>query len=152
MLILLVIVLVMLLQLVIVLGNAATATTATNATKLGGKNASQYVTNDRFAVLTGTITMPEANSEILNGTISFPFPNGFTKDNCIITGLMSRVPDMYSRWATTGCRDSSARSIGNYNLRAIFWENNTIRVDTSKATDEQASWQVEVKVVLMKIS
>lgn len=123
-----------------------------NANKLGNKEASQYTTNDKFAVLTGTITMPEANAEIGSGSISFPMPSGFTKDNCIVIGLMSRVPDMYSRWATTGCSASSARSIGNYNLKAIFWENNTIRVDTMKGTAEQPSWQVEVKVVLMKIS
>lgn len=49
-----------------------------NANKLGGKDASQYVTNDRFAVITGTITINNGN-----GTASVNYPTGFSQQNCV---------------------------------------------------------------------
>ena len=49
-----------------------------NANKLGNKDASQYVTNDRFAVITGTITINNGN-----GIVSVDYPTGFSQQNCV---------------------------------------------------------------------
>lgn len=128
----------MLLQLVLVLGNANTATTAANSTKLGGKDASQYVVNDKFAVLTGTVT---ASKETSSGTLNFNYPQGFNKDNC--------VPISY------GCVYSSFDWIGFGNVQGairtgVRLANNSIMFNVYS---DASGWggSFPCKVVLMKI-
>ena len=49
-----------------------------NANKLGNKNASEYTTNAKFAVLTGNITMSNGS-----GSVNMSYPAGFTQNNCV---------------------------------------------------------------------
>lgn len=49
-----------------------------NANKLGNKAASEYTTNDRFAVLTNTISLTNGS-----GSVNFSYPNGYNKNNCV---------------------------------------------------------------------
>ena len=64
-----------------------------NANKLGNKEASQYVTNDRFAVVNGQVTLTALSSEEFENKnfkatdIDINFPNGFNKDNSIVIAL-----------------------------------------------------------------
>lgn len=128
----------MLLQLVLVLGNANTATTATNSIKLGGKDAGQYVTNDKFTVVTGTITIYSGDSSSGSGSVSYP--SGFNKDNCIIIALAVLINGYYQYYNT-----------GNGNtLSATLYSNNislSMRNYSSLATGSYTA-----KIVLMKIS
>lgn len=50
-----------------------------NSDQLGGKNANQYVTNDKFAILSGEITL--ANT---GGSTNVNYPSGYNKDNCVV--------------------------------------------------------------------
>ena len=66
-----------------------------NANKLGNKEASQYVTNDRFAVITGSINC-RANTldRVQEGECSYTnidlnFPPGFTSKNCVVLTINS---------------------------------------------------------------
>ena len=49
-----------------------------NSNKLGNKEASQYITNDKFAVITGTITLTDGS-----GSTKFNYPTGYNKNNCV---------------------------------------------------------------------
>ena len=49
-----------------------------NSNKLGNKEASQYTTNDKFAVITGTITLTDGS-----GSTNFNYPTGYNKNNCV---------------------------------------------------------------------
>lgn len=50
-----------------------------NADKLGGKEASNYITNNRFIELTGEITLTSAG-----GSTTLNYPSGYNKDNCVV--------------------------------------------------------------------
>ena len=137
---LLVLVLVMLLQLVLVLGNAATATTAADSDKLGGKEASQYVTNDRFAVITGTITINNGN-----GIVSVDYPTGFSQQNC--------VPISYGfNYVTDGTWLGFGVISGTFST-GVRLAPTKVTFMVNKLIDGGAtSFTTEYKLVLMKIS
>lgn len=68
-----------------------------NADKLGNKAANQYVTKDRYATITGSMTL-DANtqsnleSDIQQQTLKkIDFPTGFNKDNCVCIALGMRI-------------------------------------------------------------
>lgn len=46
-----------------------------NADNLGNKAASDYITKDRIAILTGTLKTPAANSGSLTGDVEINYPN-----------------------------------------------------------------------------
>ena len=50
-----------------------------NANKLGNKEAGQYVTNDKFAVITGTTTIGAST----DSAITFNYPTNFNQSNCV---------------------------------------------------------------------
>ena len=50
-----------------------------NANKLGNKSAGEYITNDKFKILTGNIKLTASG-----GSVNINYPSGFTKDNCVV--------------------------------------------------------------------
>lgn len=111
-------------------------------------NGSLYLEKSNITVLTGKYTTPEANSGSLIGSIEFNYPTGFTKDNCVVLSLMSKANN--GNWSTTGCLNTTASSLGNYNLRASLNDNN-IWVGSNKGSDSQSSVTINFKIVLLKL-
>lgn len=56
-----------------------------NAEKLGEKEASEYITIDRFAIVSSSMVGNE-NSESLTETVAFP--EGFNNNNCVVISAM----------------------------------------------------------------
>nr|DAL11256.1 MAG TPA_asm: hypothetical protein [Caudoviricetes sp.] len=132
----------------VVVGNSATAT---NAYKLGGKSSTEYITKGNFAVLTGTITMPEAEDENLLGTTTVNYPSGFTKDNCIVVSIMSHNTVHIDWWATPQTPSSSSMLLGNGDTKVIL-KPSGITIMSAKVASVAARKDVTYKLVIMKIS
>ena len=152
----------MLLQLVLVLGNANTATTAANSTKLGGKDANQYTTNDRFAVVNGQVTLTALSSEEFENKnfkatdIDINFPNGFNKDNSIVIALGAKPSSGEGGYAygNVGELTSSMEFyFGCYPRYVVLGtpvDSNKIRLRFFNFTTSDVP--LDYKLVLMKIS
>lgn len=123
-----------------------------NSDKLGNKSASEYTTNDRFAVLEGRITTPQAEESTLNASITFDYPEGFNANNCIVIGLMSRNTASTSLFGSTvGSTKTSAEVVrANYGLQAVFQKNN-FYVTVYKVDTSESSKTIAIRVVLMKL-
>lgn len=111
-----------------------------NANKLGGKDASQYVTNDRFAVITGTITINNGN-----GIVSVDYPTGFSQQNC--------VPISYGfNYVTDGTWLGFGVISGTFST-GVRLAPTKVTFMVNKLIDGGAtSFTTEYKLVLMKIS
>lgn len=111
-----------------------------NADKLGDKKASDYTTNDKFKVLTGSITLTNTG-----GSTNVDYPSGFTKDNCIVIACgITYNSAGYRAFGTvqaavsTGARlNSSSITVGCFPIQSA----------TSSPTGT-----FDYKLVLMKIS
>lgn len=122
-----------------------------NATKLGGKAAGDYIIKGDFAVLTGTITMPEAGSGSLTENVEVDYPTGFTKDNCVIVSVMSHSSVHTDYWSTQlGNSTSASVMFGNFGFATL--KPSKIRYASNKLSDDQSSQTITYKIVLMKIS
>jgi len=147
-------------------GNAGTATKLATARKIaltgavsgnanfdGSGNINITTTQANIAVLTGTITTPDANSDTVSATTTFSYPSGFNANNCVIIGLMSHNnASTGSVFCTTGGTGTSAENMrGNYGLQGVLKESD-IQVYVSKVDKVASSTTISVKLVLMKIS
>lgn len=111
----------------------------------------KIINSGDFAVLTGTITMPEAGSEAITGSSTVNYPSGFTKDNCVVVSIMSHNTVHTDWWATPQSPTSSSYMLGNGDTKAIF-KPTAITIMSSKAHTDAARSDVTYKLVLMKIS
>lgn len=111
-----------------------------NANKLGGKDASQYVTNDRFAVITGTITINNGN-----GIVSVDYPTGFSQQNCVpISYGFNYVTD--GTWLGFGVISGTFSTGVRLTSTKVTFMVNTLLSGGGK------SFTSNYKLVLMKIS
>ena len=106
---------------------------------------------DNFAVLEGTITMPEKNDSNLLGNVTFNYPTGFTKDNSALISLMgSRIRDTASSYSTYYPADTSmAQVLGVGNMYCKLQESG-ITVTISKSDLIQNSYSSKIRIVLLK--
>lgn len=111
-----------------------------NATKLGGKEAGQYTTNDKFAVLTGNITL-----EASGGSVSVNYPSGFTKDNCVV--IACGITYNSGGWRAFGTVQAAVSTGARLNPSNITVGCYPIQGNTSGPTGT-----FNYKLVLMKIS
>ena len=121
-----------------------------NADKLGNKDAREYITNDKFVTIIGTIEMPEANSEQLGSSASFKYPEGFNGSNCVIISLMSHNSIHPDWWNTRTSADGVGYAAGSQDLRAAL-KPNEFTVWSTKASTAQSRNDVTFKITLMKL-
>ena len=117
-----------------------------NANKLGNKEASQYTTNDKFAVVTGILN---------NSGVNVGYPTGFTKDNCCILSVATQNPsNMY--WSTGTVYDSSSYVRGGLPIQVTLKTDDIdIRAKNINLTNESTPYvgdcpAYNFKIVLMK--
>lgn len=103
-----------------------------------------------MAIVTGTITMPEANSGYLTNTVDVSYPSGFNKDNCVIISVMSHNTSN-TNWATPSKASATSTIVGNGETYAILMSDK-IRVSSAKCDTAAPRKDVTFKLVLMKIS
>lgn len=103
-----------------------------------------------MAIVTGTITMPEANSEYLTHTVDVSYPSGFNKDNCVIISVMSHNTSN-TNWATPSKASATSIIVGNGETYAILMSDR-IRVSSAKCDTAAPRKDVTFKLVLMKIA
>ena len=111
-----------------------------NSNKLGNKEASQYITNDKFAVITGEITL-----EASGGSVNVDYPSGFNKDNCVV--IASGITYNSAGWRAFGTVQATISTGARLNP-------NSIAVCCYPASTGQVSpsGTFNYKLVLMKIS
>lgn len=103
-----------------------------------------------MAIVTGTITMPEANSGYISSTVDVSYPSGFNKDNCVIISVMSHNTSN-TNWATPSKASSTSIIVGNGETYAILMSDR-IRVSSAKCDTAAPRQDVTFKLVLMKIA
>lgn len=103
-----------------------------------------------IAIVTGTITMPEANSGYLTNTVDVSYPSGFNKDNCVIISVMSHNTSN-TNWATPSKASATSTIVGNGETYAILMSDK-IRVSSAKCDTAAPRRDVTFKLVLMKIA
>lgn len=106
-----------------------------------------------FAVLTGSIVMPEANASSTQGTTTINLPTGFTGDNSAVISLMGRRTSLTTPYYTTPMHyeNSQAQTLGAGGLFCRMGESD-IMVGAFKSSTTQASYTINFRIVLMKIS
>lgn len=126
-----------------------------NATKLGDKEANQYTTNDRFAILIGTIPTAETGT---GNNASVLFPAGFNKENCTIISVMlhntSNTTGVYGTGTTfsSGSYASGCLPCRAYmNDNGIVIETKNITIYDNEAPRINSSNAIDFKLVLMRI-
>ena len=106
-----------------------------------------------FAVLTGSIVMPEANASSTQGTTTINLPTDFTGDNSAVISLMGRRTSLTTPYYTTPMHyeNSQAQTLGAGGLFCRMGESD-IMVGAFKSSTTQASYTINFRIVLMKIS
>lgn len=122
-----------------------------NANFDGSENINIVTMQSNIAVLTGSIVMPEQNSETLTGQTTINYPKGYNKDNCIIISLLGQNKDKTDRWSTTMKSDAVSIALGNGDLCTSLTTTNII-IRANKVMSSQPRHDINFKVVLMKIS
>lgn len=147
-------------------GNASTATKLQTARNIkiqgavsgnanfdGSTNIIITTTQANIATITGTITTPATNSDVISATITLNYPSGYNKNNCVIMSLMSSNSTISnSMWSTTGGSGTSAEHMkSNHALQASLSDSN-IRIELYKVNQAASSIKTNIKLVLMKIA
>lgn len=122
-----------------------------NANFNGSENITINTIQSNISILTGTITMPETNSNTLQGSVDINYPSGFTNTNCVVISVMSHNTIHTDWWGTPRYHaHSSSVTTGNGDTCVILKPNN-ITVHSYKANNEEARKDVTFKIVLMKV-
>ena len=104
-----------------------------------------------IAVLVETITMPEANSNNLQGSTDMNYPSGFTNTNCVVISVMSHNSIHADWWGTPRSHTINANAVvGNGDTCAIL-KPDKITIHSYKLVNEQERDDIAFKIVLMKI-
>lgn len=111
---------------------------------------SKVIYKDDYAVITGTIVMPEANAEVLGGSTDINYPSGFNNSNCVIISLTSHNSLHPDWWCTRTSPGGVGYVSGSQDLRAALKSSN-ITVWSTKSEAMQSRNDVTFKIVLMKI-
>lgn len=104
---------------------------------------------DNYAVLEGTITLPEADESSLTGSTNVNYPTGFNKDNCIIVSLMAQKNNTKNGFSTTQHASAGAFANGTSDLRASLRED-FIQLAENKISTSQGSSVIDFKIALLK--
>lgn len=103
-----------------------------------------------FKSITGTIVTPAADDETITGTVELEYPDGFTKDNCFVVGLMGQnTGDGKANWCTHQYPGASAHLTGSSNLFAKL-EADCVTIGVTKPDTSAASKTYTVKCLLYK--
>lgn len=114
-------------------------------------NLQGVIKSSDFALITTQVTTPEANNDALSASTNVDYPDGFTKDTCIVVGLMGNNPEKNQYWSTFIESGSSLGYIGGVGgLRAILFDDHIV-VQRTKSTTTEPSSTSNIKVVLMKL-
>lgn len=109
------------------------------------------VKSNDFALITTQVTTPEANNDSLSASTNVDYPEGFTKDNCIVVGLMGNNPAKNQYWSTFIESGTSLGYIGGVGgLRAILFDDHIV-VQRTKSTTTEPSSTSNIRIVLMKL-
>lgn len=111
-----------------------------NTNKLGNKNASEYTTNDKFAVLTGTVNLTNGT-----GSTNLDYPEGFTQNNCVPISA-GYVYTSNGWWGFGVVQSAIGTGVRMTSSKVIF--NVSLVNGVSSSTNETRDF----KIVLMKIS
>ena len=108
--------------------------------------------NDLFIVITGTIQMPEADSE-LAGSTTISYPTGLNKNNCCVISNMAHNSDTTesNSWNTvvsSGSYQISYTGTGNMFVRLL---NDGIYIRTEKYREASNRSDITFRLVLMKL-
>lgn len=131
-----------------------------NANKLGGKDASQYTTNDKFAVLTGSVNCKANTNENFQNnistwtTIDLNFPSGFTSYNCVVVAIGCISMENRGFTFSHGFSGFSMldRSWGTEPIKVMLGYNNQEIIKLAMGNYATSQQTRQYKVVLMKIS
>lgn len=113
------------------------------------KNGSNVIYHDEIAVVTGQITTPVADSDVLTGDVDIDYPVGFTRDNCVIISLMGQNA-AGTQWSTITKDSSLGYMLGTSFLSATLSED-YIRIRKFKSDTTEPSQTTTVRAVLMKM-
>ena len=113
------------------------------------KNGSNVIYHDEIAVVTGQITTPVADSDVLSGDVDIDYPVGFTRDNCVIISLMGQNA-AGTQWSTITKDSPSGYMLGTSFLSATLSED-YIRIRKFKSDTTEPSQTTTVRAVLMKM-
>lgn len=92
-----------------------------NANKLGGKEAKNYITHDKFTIILDTVTGDGSKSSL---TKNINFPTGFNNNNCVIISAMAQnVNSQIGAWGTGTVFSSSNYTTGALPLKATISKN-----------------------------
>ena len=148
------------------IGNSATASKLQTARNIslsgavsgnvnfdGSNNVEIETEQSNIAILSGTIETPPKDSESLTGDVEIDYPNGFTKDNCIIVSLMLHGSFTKSKdyWTlSTLGNDALTILLGNNGSATLKPEK--IRIFANKLAANIESQTISYKLTLMKVS
>lgn len=110
-----------------------------------------YKLKGDFAIITGTIIMPEQDSETLSGVATVDLPNGFTESNSVIISVMSKVSGTNRHYATATAGDNSVSQMFGNNVLFAYFTNEKIGITSYKVSTVQSRNDVSFKIVLMKV-
>ena len=115
------------------------------------EDGSAYVLKNNLVTIIGTITMPEANSSLLSGTVDIDYPDTFNNNNCIVISLMSHNTMHTDWWSTvSNSKNSSSMLIGSGDLCARL-KSDKITVSANKVANEEDRKDITFKITLMKL-
>ena len=111
----------------------------------------KYINKSEIATVTGTITTPEAGSDVISSNVDINYPTGFNLQNCVIISLMAKNTGLSAEyWSTIGGTGHAVEMMyGCYGLRATMSQEH-IRVEVSKVHTEESQKTINVKLVLLK--
>lgn len=155
-------------------GNSATATKLANARNIklqgavsgnanfdGSGNVVIDTTQANIAIVTGTITLTQSTeSQIESGQVDISYPSGYTKDNCVILGIMARNSAQtssigYSYGVLADENYSGVINSASMGKYAVLKDNSimlTMRYDWNATPTSQRTDTYNYKIVLMKVS
>lgn len=149
----------------VALGNSETATKLATAKKIeisgavkgssefdGSKNINIITEQNNIAVIEAIITTPAQGEESTKGSISFNYPTGFNKNNCMVISLMSQnTGNDEQSYNTSGSTGFSAEEVRcNHGLQASL-RNNEIIVEVYKVNINAQRKNIHIRLVLMKL-
>ena len=108
------------------------------------------VKSNDFALITAQVITPQADDSTLTGNTTVIYPDGFTKNNCIVVGLMGNNPAKDTDWTTVVEPTSLGYITGSGGLMASLMDNGILLQRTKSDTIEPSSTS-NIKVVLMKL-
>lgn len=114
------------------------------------EDGSAYVLKDDSVIVRGKVELPAEGSGVLSGVVDIDYPLGFTKDNCIVTGLMSHGTVHQDYWSTQSSTNTSLGiTLGNLCVVVLMPEK--IKVLADKVADSQKSSTIDYRFILTKI-